>query len=54
MKRGTGKTAPEPTRRKFDGDWDQVLYYYYKFFTGFIRFETGQELLSFAARLSLF
>jgi len=30
MKRATGKTAPEPTRRKFDGDWDQVLYYYYK------------------------
>src|SRR6266404_5257258 len=30
MKRATGKNAPEPTRRKFDGDWDRVLYCYYK------------------------
>ncbi len=30
MKRATGKIAPEPTRRKFDGDWDQVRYYYFK------------------------
>jgi len=30
MKRATGKNAPEPTRRKFGGDWDRVLYYYYK------------------------
>jgi tetratricopeptide (TPR) repeat protein len=30
MKRATAKIAPEPTRRKFDGDWDQVLYCYYK------------------------
>jgi tetratricopeptide (TPR) repeat protein len=30
MKLATGKNSPEPTRRKFDGDWDQVLYYYHK------------------------
>jgi hypothetical protein len=30
MKRSTRKTAPEPTRRKFHGDWDQVGYYYFK------------------------
>lgn len=30
MKRATGETAPEPTRRKFDGDWDRVDYYYFK------------------------
>src|SRR5438105_2121216 len=33
MKRGTRKSVsdpPEPTRRKFSGDWDRALYFYYK------------------------
>jgi tetratricopeptide (TPR) repeat protein len=30
MKRAAGKTAPEPTRRKFDNDWDKVDYCYHK------------------------
>ncbi len=30
MKVRTRKSAPTPTRRKFDSDWDLALYYYYK------------------------